>query len=64
NFMPPTPGLSYTGLDEFANKTVVKNKSTQEETKSVRKNNDAPIIKEWASGDEKENVTQPKIEKK
>nr|GEY12812.1 hypothetical protein [Tanacetum cinerariifolium] len=36
NFMPPTPDLSFTGLDEFANKLVVENfkaKSSEEETK-------------------------------
>nr|GEY83189.1 putative ribonuclease H-like domain-containing protein [Tanacetum cinerariifolium] len=54
-FMPPKPNLSYTGLDEFAIKTVVENKSSEEETKAVRKNVDALIIKEWVSGDEKEN---------
>nr|GEX73945.1 ribonuclease H-like domain-containing protein [Tanacetum cinerariifolium] len=35
--------------DEFANKTVVENKSSEEETKSARK--DAPIIEEWVSDD-------------
>nr|GEW70142.1 retrovirus-related Pol polyprotein from transposon TNT 1-94 [Tanacetum cinerariifolium] len=53
NFLPPTPDLSYTSLDEFANKTVVKNKSSEEETKSVRK--DALIIEEWVSYNEEEN---------
>nr|GEX18395.1 uncharacterized mitochondrial protein AtMg00810-like [Tanacetum cinerariifolium] len=62
--MPPKPYLSYTGLDEFANKTIVENKSSEEETKVVRKNTDALIIEEWVSNDEKENVTQPKIVKK
>nr|GEX84574.1 xylulose kinase-1 [Tanacetum cinerariifolium] len=48
-FMPLTPNLSFTGLDEFVNKPVVekcKAKSSEEETKVVRKNDDAPIIKE------------------
>nr|GEV70334.1 hypothetical protein [Tanacetum cinerariifolium] len=40
---------------------VVKNKSSEEETKAVRKNPDAPIVEEWVSDDEEENVTQPKI---
>nr|GEY61154.1 hypothetical protein [Tanacetum cinerariifolium] len=53
NFMPPKPDLSFTGLDDFANKTVVENKSCGEETKSVRKD-----------ANEEKNVTQPKIEKK
>nr|GEU88909.1 hypothetical protein [Tanacetum cinerariifolium] len=64
NFMPPKPDLSFTGLDEFVVKPVVENKSSEEETKAVRKNFDAPIIKEWVSDDEEENVTQPKIVKK
>nr|GEV53593.1 retrovirus-related Pol polyprotein from transposon TNT 1-94 [Tanacetum cinerariifolium] len=36
NFMPPTPDLSFTSLDEFVNKTVVENckaKSSEEEPK-------------------------------
>nr|GFA82952.1 hypothetical protein [Tanacetum cinerariifolium] len=64
NFMPPKPNLSFTGLDEFAVKPVVENKSSEEETKAVRKNNDVPIIKEWVSDNEVEEVTQPKIKKK
>nr|GFC30671.1 hypothetical protein [Tanacetum cinerariifolium] len=37
NFMPSTPNLSFTGLDEFVNKPVVKNykaKSSKEEPKN------------------------------
>ncbi|GJU08047.1 ribonuclease H-like domain-containing protein [Tanacetum coccineum] len=67
NFMPPTPDLSFTGLDEFVNKPVVENckaMSSEEEPKVVRKNDDAPIIEEWVSDDEEEDVSQPKIEKK
>nr|GEV29879.1 hypothetical protein [Tanacetum cinerariifolium] len=44
NFMPLKPDLSYTGLDEFDVKPVVENKSSEEETKAVRKNTDALII--------------------
>nr|GEY45268.1 hypothetical protein [Tanacetum cinerariifolium] len=65
--MPPTPDLSFTGLDEFVNKHVVKNcnaKSSEEEPKVVKKNNDALIIKECVSDNEEEDVSQPKIEKK
>nr|GEX76032.1 hypothetical protein [Tanacetum cinerariifolium] len=47
NFMPPKPDLSYTGLDEFVVKHLVENKSSEEETKAVRKNPDAFIIKEY-----------------
>ncbi|GJR07938.1 retrovirus-related pol polyprotein from transposon TNT 1-94 [Tanacetum coccineum] len=32
--------------------------------KAVRKNNGAPIIEDWVSDDEEEDVSQPKIEKK
>ncbi|GJZ10881.1 ribonuclease H-like domain-containing protein [Tanacetum coccineum] len=67
NFMPPTPDLSFTGLDEFVNKPVVENckaMSSKEEPKVVRKNDDALIIEEWVSDDEEEDVSQPKIEKK
>nr|GFC18088.1 hypothetical protein [Tanacetum cinerariifolium] len=65
NFMPPKPNLSFTGLDEFANKHVAKDtKSSEEETKAVRKNDDALIIEEWVSDNEEENVTQTNIMKK
>ncbi|GJV99166.1 putative ribonuclease H-like domain-containing protein [Tanacetum coccineum] len=66
-FMPPTPDLSFTGLDEFVNKPVVENckaMSCEEESKVVRKNGDAPCIEEWVSDDEEEDVSQPKTEKK
>ncbi|GKF50196.1 hypothetical protein Tco_0146663, partial [Tanacetum coccineum] len=55
--MPPTPDLSFTSLDEFVNRPVVENcksMSNKEEPKVVRKNDDALIIKEWVSDDEKE----------
>nr|GEX68199.1 putative ribonuclease H-like domain-containing protein [Tanacetum cinerariifolium] len=63
-FMPPKPDLSYTGLDKFAVKPIVKNKSSENETKVVRKNLYSPIVEEWVSDDEEEHVTQPKIVKK
>nr|GEV31251.1 ribonuclease H-like domain-containing protein [Tanacetum cinerariifolium] len=63
NFMPLKLNLSYTRLDEFVVKPVVKNKSSEEETKE-RKNLDAPIVDAWVSDDEEENMTQPKIVKK
>ncbi|GJU11896.1 putative ribonuclease H-like domain-containing protein [Tanacetum coccineum] len=49
NFMPPTPDLSFTGLDEFVNEPVVENckaMSSEEEPKVVRKYDDAPRSKE------------------
>ncbi|GJR84487.1 hypothetical protein Tco_0155272 [Tanacetum coccineum] len=59
NFMPPAPDLSFTSLDEFVNESVVENSkamSSKEEPKVVRKNDDAPIIEEWVSDDEVEDV--------
>ncbi|GJR86496.1 integrase, catalytic region, zinc finger, CCHC-type containing protein [Tanacetum coccineum] len=67
NFMPPTPDLSFIGLDEFVNKPVVekcKAMSSEEESKVVKKNDDAPIIEEWVSDDKEEDVSQLKTEKK
>nr|GEV94576.1 putative ribonuclease H-like domain-containing protein [Tanacetum cinerariifolium] len=67
NFMPLIPDLSYIDLDDFVIKPVVENykaKSSEEEPKAVRKNDDAPIIEEWVSDNEEENVSRPKIEKK
>ncbi|GJU34599.1 hypothetical protein Tco_1182953 [Tanacetum coccineum] len=67
NFMHLTPDMSFTGLDEFVNEHVVENskaKSSEEEPKKVRKNDDTPIIEEWLSDSEEENVSQTKTEKK
>ncbi|GKA98559.1 ribonuclease H-like domain-containing protein [Tanacetum coccineum] len=50
NFMPPTPDLSFTGLDEFVNKLVVENRKSDEEvSKVVRKSDDSLIIEDWVS---------------
>ncbi|GJS98609.1 hypothetical protein Tco_0819779 [Tanacetum coccineum] len=60
NFMPPTPNLSFTGLDEFVNEPAVENckaMSSEEEPKVVRKNDDASIIEEWVLDDEEEDVS-------
>ncbi|GJU31079.1 hypothetical protein Tco_1174668 [Tanacetum coccineum] len=65
NFMPPTPDLSFTGLDKFVNKPVVENKKSDEEvSKVVRKSDDSLIIEDWVSDSEEENVSQTKTEKK
>ncbi|GJU08740.1 hypothetical protein Tco_1125170 [Tanacetum coccineum] len=72
NFIPLKPDLSFTGLEEFTNepvviKPVVENseaKSSEAKPKAFRKNNDAPIIEDWVSDSEEENVSQTKIEKK
>ncbi|GJW31683.1 ribonuclease H-like domain-containing protein [Tanacetum coccineum] len=48
-------------------KPIVENseaKASEAKPKAVRKNNDALIIKDWASDSEEENVSQTKIEKK
>ncbi|GJT16125.1 hypothetical protein Tco_0874831 [Tanacetum coccineum] len=67
NFMPQTPDLSFTSLDEFVNEHVVDNYkaiSSEEEPKVVKKSDDAPVIEEWVLDSEEENVSQPKAEKK
>ncbi|GJZ20704.1 ribonuclease H-like domain-containing protein [Tanacetum coccineum] len=67
NFMPPTPDLSFTGLDKFINEPVVENckvMPSKEEPKVVMKNDGALIIEEWVSDDEEKDVSQPKIKKK
>ncbi|GJR06323.1 ribonuclease H-like domain-containing protein [Tanacetum coccineum] len=47
NFMPPTPDLSFTGLDKFVNKHIVENqKSDEEVSKVVSKSDDSPIIED------------------
>ncbi|GJX42333.1 retrovirus-related pol polyprotein from transposon TNT 1-94 [Tanacetum coccineum] len=48
NFMPPTPDLSFTGLDKFVNNPVVENRKSDEElSKIVKKSDDSPIIEDW-----------------
>ncbi|GKA71302.1 ribonuclease H-like domain-containing protein [Tanacetum coccineum] len=65
NFMPPTPDLSFTSLDEFVNKLVVENRKSDEEvSKVVRKSDDSPVIKDWVSDSEEEDVSQTKTKKK
>ncbi|GJU67368.1 ribonuclease H-like domain-containing protein [Tanacetum coccineum] len=72
NFIPPKPDLSFSGLEEFTSepiviKPVVENseaKASEAKPKAVRKNNGAPIIKDWVSDNEDDDVPQAKIEKK
>ncbi|GJQ89311.1 hypothetical protein Tco_0000450 [Tanacetum coccineum] len=55
NFMPPTPDLSFSSLDEFVNEPIVENckaMSSKEEPKVVRKYDDALSIEEYVSDDE------------
>ncbi|GKA45866.1 hypothetical protein Tco_0738662, partial [Tanacetum coccineum] len=64
------PDLSFSGLEEFTSepiviKPIVENseaKASEAKPKAIRKNNDAPIIKDWVSDSEEENVSQTKIE--
>nr|GEU34900.1 ribonuclease H-like domain-containing protein [Tanacetum cinerariifolium] len=59
--------VSCDGLDESADKPVANEpivKTSEAKPKGVRKNNGAPIIEDWVSHDEDENVSKPKIEKK
>ncbi|GJR05495.1 ribonuclease H-like domain-containing protein [Tanacetum coccineum] len=72
NFMPPKPDLSFSGLEEFTSEPIVikpiveksEAKASEAKPKAVRKNNGAPIIEDWVSDREEENVSQTKIEKK
>ncbi|GJS11549.1 ribonuclease H-like domain-containing protein [Tanacetum coccineum] len=64
NFMPPKPDLVYPSLDDFVNKSAsesVVEKPTVEtnEPKTARKEDGAPIIEDWVSESEEEDV--PKI---
>ncbi|GKE88554.1 hypothetical protein Tco_1566029, partial [Tanacetum coccineum] len=72
NFMPLKPDLSFSGLEEFTSEPIIikpiveksKAKASEAKPKAVRKNNGAPIIKDWVSDSEEKNVSQTKIEKK
>ncbi|GKA21879.1 putative ribonuclease H-like domain-containing protein [Tanacetum coccineum] len=77
NFMPPKPDLSFSGLEEFVNEPIVSEptvkkpvvetseaKANADKPKAVRKNNGAPIIEDWVSDSEEEDVPQARIQKK
>ncbi|GJT42003.1 hypothetical protein Tco_0941868 [Tanacetum coccineum] len=77
NFMTPKPDLSFSGLEEFVNEPIVSEptvkkpavetsevKASVDKPKVVRKNNGAPLIEDWISYSEDEDVPQAKIEKK
>nr|GEV05149.1 hypothetical protein [Tanacetum cinerariifolium] len=52
NFMPPKPDLVYPSIDDFVdvNESVVEKPTVEtNEPKTVRKENRAPIIKDWVS---------------
>nr|GEY30126.1 retrovirus-related Pol polyprotein from transposon TNT 1-94 [Tanacetum cinerariifolium] len=63
-FPPPKSNLSSTGLEELFNEPKTKkskDKSNEVEPKSVRKHSDAPIIKDWVSDDEEEEVEKQEV---
>ncbi|GJV68706.1 ribonuclease H-like domain-containing protein [Tanacetum coccineum] len=77
NFLPPKHDLSFSGLEEFINEPIVSEptvkkpvvetseaKASADKPKVVRKNNGAPIIEDWVSDSEEEDVPQDKKEKK
>nr|GEY50694.1 hypothetical protein [Tanacetum cinerariifolium] len=56
-FMPPKPDLSYIGLEEFTSEPAVETlnaKTSEKVPKVVKKDNGAPIIKDWKSDDKDE----------
>ncbi|GJX52252.1 ribonuclease H-like domain-containing protein [Tanacetum coccineum] len=58
NFMPPKPDLSFSGLEEFMNEPIV------DKPKVVKKNNGAPIIEDWVSDSEEEDMHSAKDSKR
>ncbi|GKD90953.1 hypothetical protein Tco_1366460, partial [Tanacetum coccineum] len=70
--MPSKPDLSFSGLEEFMNEPIVKKpvvetseaKASEAKPKAVRKNYGAPVIEDWVSDSEEEDVPQAKIKKK
>ncbi|GKF09556.1 hypothetical protein Tco_0043780 [Tanacetum coccineum] len=70
--MPLKPDLSFSGLKVFISEPIVikpvaeksEAKASEAKSKAVRKNNCAPIFKDWVSDNEEDDVTQAKIEKK
>ncbi|GJY82491.1 ribonuclease H-like domain-containing protein, partial [Tanacetum coccineum] len=76
-FMPLKPNLSFSGLEVFVNEPIVsepiakkpvvetsESKTSANKPKEVTKNNGAPIIEDWVSDSEEEDVPQAKIQKK
>ncbi|GKA07473.1 hypothetical protein Tco_0686697 [Tanacetum coccineum] len=75
--MPLKTNLSFSGLEEFVNEPIVSEptvkkhvvetseaKASADKPKVVRKNNGAPIIEDWVSDSEEEDMPQAKIQKK
>ncbi|GJW52842.1 hypothetical protein Tco_0096927 [Tanacetum coccineum] len=76
-FMPPRPNLSFSSLEEFVNEPIVSEpivkklvvetseaNACADKPKAVKKNNSAPIIEDWVSDSEEEDMPQAKIQKK
>ncbi|GJR91432.1 ribonuclease H-like domain-containing protein [Tanacetum coccineum] len=65
NFMPPTPDLSFTGLDEFVNKPVVENNDEEEDVsqhKSEKKTVRPSIVKkEFVKSKQQEKTTRKTV---
>ncbi|GKB65372.1 hypothetical protein Tco_0921558 [Tanacetum coccineum] len=77
NFLPPKHDLSLSGIEEFINEPIVSEpivnkhvvktseaKANADKPKAVKKNNGAPIIKDWVFDSEEEDMPQAKIQKK
>ncbi|GJT04966.1 hypothetical protein Tco_0839428 [Tanacetum coccineum] len=72
NFMPRKPNFSFSGLEEFTSEPIVikpvaencEAKASEAKPKAVRKNNGAPIIEDWVSDNEEDDVPLAKIENK
>ncbi|GKC13215.1 hypothetical protein Tco_1009997, partial [Tanacetum coccineum] len=70
NFIPPKHDLS--DLEEFVNEPIVSEptvkkpvvETSADKPKAIKKNNGAPIIEDWVSDSEEEDVPQAKKEKK
>ncbi|GKD68804.1 hypothetical protein Tco_1322894, partial [Tanacetum coccineum] len=59
-FMPPKSDLFYPSLDDFVDESVVEKPTVEtNELETARKENEAPIIEDWVSDSDEENV--PKV---
>ncbi|GKA13652.1 ribonuclease H-like domain-containing protein, partial [Tanacetum coccineum] len=64
NFMPPKPDLVYSSLDDFMemNESIVEKPTVENnEPETARKENRAPIIEDWVSDSDEENVPKVRI---
>ncbi|GKC74906.1 hypothetical protein Tco_1120789, partial [Tanacetum coccineum] len=70
--MPPKPDMSFSGLEKFTSDAIVikptvensEAKASEANPKAVRKNNGAPIIKDWVSNNEEDDVPQLRLKRK